>query len=76
MKKFIFITSIFFLFSCSSTSNVNNKEIIGQDLIDNGATFFGETFLGRTMEPFCQYITDFGKRVYLKKEFNQKCAKK
>ena len=77
-----YITLFLFLFTitaCSSTSDNSivkkEKTLIGQDIIDDGGRYFGYHF-SKDGYQYCQYMTDFGNETYLKKDFNEECAKK
>lgn len=72
----IILISIFLFTGCQSTNNTSKeKTFVGVEQIEEGATFFG-THISHRGNHFCKYIGKFGDEIYVKKEHNEKCAKK
>ena len=77
IKNLSTLLIIFTISACAS--NLNNKtpkekEIIGQDVIDDGGKYFGFK-IGRHGNYFCEYSTKFGNKTFVKRENNEICAK-
>jgi hypothetical protein len=76
MKTLIIIFIILFSGCANQSERIYiHKEIIGKDLISEGATYLGIHYFERNIEPFCLYIHKFGNKTYLKKDINKECAK-
>ena len=74
MKSLMVVVLIALLSGCASSGERPEPEIVGQELIDDGATYVG-FHIGRNGNTWCRYDEANGTRTLVIQENGQVCAK-